>query len=134
MVIVMTANIILSTHHTEGTNLFLKGNAAFKITSEQTVVSPTKTKSKPPPSETSNLGKAEDYWMATTRLDYEKRLSEHEYIPIINIAPLTYQLAYLYGCLNEKKGVARTTIFTFWFREINTHTWQSWFVVKPYVD
>lgn len=72
--------------------------------------------------------------MVTTVQDYERLLSEHEYISILYLAPLTYKLAYLYGCLNFERGGTRKETFTFWYREIGSRKWSEWFIVHPYRD
>lgn len=75
-----------------------------------------------------------DKGIVTTFSDYEKLLSKHEYISIIHLAPLVYKIAYVYGCLNNKKGLPREETFTFWYRELNKHEWKEWFIVQPYTD
>jgi len=72
--------------------------------------------------------------IATTVQDFERLLSEHEYISILHLAPLTYKIAYLYGCLNFEKGNPRKETFIFWYREIKSQKWNEWFVVNPYKD
>ena len=78
-----------------GTKKFLAGNIVFKITT------------------------GDIYGMVTSKEEYEKKLAAHEYISILHIAPLTYKLAYLYGCLNYERGKSRDQTFTFWHRTIN---------------
>lgn len=97
--------------------LFLAGKIVFKI------LKSTKEGVKPT-----------DYWMCTTHQEYQTRLESHEYIPILFVAPLTYKLAYLYGCLNRVRGIPRTDTFVFLFREIGKPDWKEWFIVHPYKD
>ena len=104
----------------EGSKKFLSGTAVFRIVANSV--------------NESGENVVTDKGIATTVQDYERLLSEHEYISILHIAPITYKIAYLYGCLNFEKGVPRKEIFTFWFREIKSQKWSEWFVVKPYRD
>jgi len=112
----MNANIVVKDK--EGVGKFLAGGTVFKIT----------VHTFPSPEEKSIYG------MVTTKEDYEKKLSSHEYIAILHISPLTYRLAYLYGCLNHVKSTPRTEIFTFWSRSIGKREWTEWFIVYPYTD
>lgn len=104
----------------EGTKKFLSGISVFRIIANSV-------------NENGEVTVTEK-GIATTVQDYERLLSEHEYISILHLAPLTYKIAYLYGCLNFEKGVPRKETFTFWYREIKSQKWTEWFVVKPYKD
>lgn len=107
----MAANIDVK--DSTGVKKFLTGNTVFKVT---------------------HGPENHIYGMVTTKEEYEKKLSSHEYIAILHVAPLTYKLAYLYGCLNRERGNARAEPFTFWHRAIGTQDWIEWFVVHPYCD
>lgn len=93
----------------DGTKLFLKDEAVFKIT------------------KTLPTCEVYDHGMVTTKSDYEKKLADHQHASILNVASLTYKLAYIYGCL--EKG--RTEIFTFYFRRVGRRDWVEWFVINP---
>jgi hypothetical protein len=103
----------------EAGRLFSKGSIVFKIAKRY-------------PSTPD--GEYIDYWMVTTKEEYEAKLSSHDYISILYIAPLTYKLAYLYGCLNRKRGISRAETFIFLYREIGKHDWIEWFIINPYKD
>jgi hypothetical protein len=75
-----------------------------------------------------------DKSLAITKEDYEKKLVTHEYISLLHIAPIQYQLSYLYDCLNRVKGQPRQEIFVFYIRDIGTKVWSEWFRVTPYTD
>ena len=112
----MTVNMTIKDK--DGARFFLKEEAVFKI-----------TKLLP--------GRSEgivDHGMVNTKSDYEKKLADHQYISILMVAPLTYKLAYLYGCLNFKKGTPRAEVFTFHYRMIGKRDWVEWFSVNPYTD
>jgi len=79
-------------------------------------------------------GVPKDPGIVTTKEDYDKKLASHDYVAILHLAPLHYKLAYLFGCLNREKGVARKEEFMFMAREIGKHTWVEWFGVGAYVD
>jgi len=112
------SNIVLLSQ--EGSKKFLSGTAVFRIIAShvnengETVIT--------------------EKGIATTLQDFERILSEHEYFSILCLAPITYKIAYLYGCLNFERGVPRKEIFTFWYREIKSSKWCEWFVVNPYKD
>lgn len=103
-----------------GVKKFLAGGVVFKITYRD--------------AKSGEKGDEKMCGMVTTKEEYEKKLSTHEYLSIIHVAPLTYRLAYLYECLNREKGVPREVIFTFWHRTIGQRDWTEWFVVHPYSD
>lgn len=111
------SSIILKSR--EANEKFLSGKAVFRITSSRTIGDETIV---------------EDKGIVSTYHDYEKLLNSHEYIPIINLSPLIYQLAYIFGCLNLERGKPRSEVFTFWYRELRTHEWKEWFVIQPYKD
>lgn len=113
----MTNIILLSK---EGSKKFLSGTAVFRIISNSIT-------------EDGEVIVTER-GIATTVHDYERLLSEHEYISILHLAPLTYKVAYLYGCLNFERGVPRKETFTFWYRELKSQKWNEWFFVNPYKD
>lgn len=75
-----------------------------------------------------------DIGMVITNKDYEEKLVNHEYNPVIFLSPLCLRLAYLYGCLNTSYHSPRDSIFIFKWRKIKTDEWNNWFVVYPYLE
>lgn len=119
-----TEGHIVVRHH-DVSILFLTGKVVFKIVKcshNDTIDSGV------------DVPKYTDYWMCTTFHEYQARLESHEYIPILWVAPLTYKLAYLYGCLNRKRNIPRLDNFIFLYREIGKSNWKEWFVVNSYRD
>jgi hypothetical protein len=97
----------------------MNGDAVFKIVAEAT--------------NPYQLGVAHTYE------DYQKLLNKHLYLPIIHLAPIHIQLAYLYGCLNMVYDTPRQHSFVFMYRLITKNgnkdtRWHPWFIVNPYKD
>ena len=79
-------------------------------------------------------GTSRDVHMVVNREDYEKRLSSHQYTPLLFMLPLPQRLAYLYECLNRRYKRTRTEQFVFWWRFLGRNEWTKWFTVKPYTE
>jgi hypothetical protein len=110
----------------DGIQLFESGNYVFRITSSKK--SDVTSEGKPRNNSFKYIN------IVTTKDEYERKLSLHQYNPLLFLAPLTYRLSYLYGCLNREKGTSRKEIFMFWLRKIGDHQWIPWFSINPYVD
>jgi len=80
----------------------------------------------------SSEGPSREVEMVTTKEDYERRLSSHQYVPILFLVSFYQQASYLYGCLNRKYRKSRNSTFVFLWRRIRTREWQPWFTVHPY--
>ncbi len=96
---------------------FKKGDVVFKIISSSI-----------------NDSGPKDYTMVTANEEYEYRLYQHEYTPLLYIINFPTRLAYLYGCLNHEYMKKKDVVYEFWWREINTNNWSLWFTVYPYMD
>lgn len=92
--------------------MFMNGDCVFKIKDEDD----------------------KDINMVTTNKDYEEKLANHEFNPVIFLSPLCLRLAYLYGCLNMSYHIPRESIFIFKFRKIKSNEWKDWFIVYPYLE
>ena len=78
--------------------------------------------------------KKRDIGMVNSNKDFERKLKTHLYNPLLFMAPLWIQLAYIFGCLNHEYQKQREETFVFLWRRLNTDEWYKWFVVHPYVD
>ena len=105
----------------EGGTLFLQGKAVFRITSHVQGTGTSENNKK-------------EYGMVTTKEEFDKKYANHDYIAILAVAPITYKLAYLFGCFNFERGTPRREIFTFWYRLLGTREWVEWFTAEPYMD
>jgi len=92
--------------------MFMDGKCVFKIQNED----------------------GKDIGMVVSNNDYEEKLANHEYNPVIFLSPLCLRLAYIYGCLNRRYHNPRENIFIFKWRKLKTNVWNNWFVVYPYLE
>lgn len=92
--------------------MFMKGECVFKIQNEN----------------------EKDIGMVVSNKDYEEKLANHEYNPVIFLSPLCLRLAYIYGCLNRSYHSPRDNIFIFKWRKLKTNIWNNWFIVYPYLE
>jgi hypothetical protein len=112
----------------EGGQYFREGKTVFRITTAAHPGAPPETNYEITPNS------KKEYGMVTTKEEFDKKYASHDYLSILAMAPITYKLAYIYGCLNFEKGVPRKEVFTFWYRFLGTREWVEWFTVQPYID
>lgn len=75
-----------------------------------------------------------DHTLDISLEEYKIKYKSHEYIAILAILHLPLKIAYLYGCLNMKRGVKRDKEFSVWYRQVGQHNWNVWFNIRPYID
>lgn len=72
--------------------------------------------------------------MVISSEDYERRLSTHQYQPLLFILNIRLRLAYLYGCLNHQYRAPKSETNIFMWRKIGCDEWREWFRIDPYED
>lgn len=103
-------------HDSSVVSAFMRGDVVFKISAMAEGVP------------------SRDVHMVVNREDYEKRMSSHQYTPLLFMVPLPTRLAYLYECLNRRFKKVRDENFVFWWRSLGRNEWVKWFTVSPYTE
>ena len=106
-----------SVNYQELISLFSSGSLVFKIIATNII-----------------NNKSREMGMVTTNHDYEKRLLQHRYNPLLFQLPFEKRLAYLYGCLNNSFQKPKNEKYDFYWRVVGRHEWNNWFTIYPYVD
>jgi len=113
----VNANVNDIVNYMEIMKLFSSGTIVFKIIATNII-----------------NNKSREMGMVTTNHDYEKRILQHRYNPLLFQLSFEKRLAYLYGCLNNSFQKPKNEKYDFYWRMIGRHEWNIWFTVYPYVD